>query len=214
MEQELDDAALMEFSRCFSQIIDFRSRFTATHSRGVAAAAAALAGLFDLPQGMSERLVLAGNLHDLGKLAVPSEILEKPAALDSGEFETMRRHAAVGAGVLGAVRGLDDVARWVSRHHERLDGKGYPDGFGAEALSLPCRILAVADVFTAVCEDRPYRPGMPEAEARALLSREAERGGLDPEVVGPLLSHFADVTAARAGAQAEAAREFQAFHAG
>lgn len=211
-ERELDDPSLMDFSRCFSQIIDFRSRFTATHSRGVAATAAALAGLLDLPRGMTERLVLAGNLHDLGKLAVPSEILEKPAALDPGEFEIMRRHALVSSEVLGAVAGLEDVARWAGRHHERLDGRGYPQGLAGETLTRGCRILAVADVFTAVSEDRPYRPGMSETQVRTVLSRDAGRGGLDAGVVGELLANYDDVSAARAGAQAEAGREFRAFY--
>lgn len=211
LELSLGDDEIPVFSRAFSQVIDFRSRFTATHSRGVAAVAHALAELQGLPEDIRARLLLAGDLHDLGKLAVPTEILEKPGPLDPREAEIMRSHAEIGERVLSQVPGLEDVAEFGCRHHERPNGRGYPRGLAGDRLRQPSLLVAAADVFTAVLEDRPYRPGMTLDKARSLLRSLADDNDLDPQAVDLLLAHTAQVDEARRQAQDEARLQFSAF---
>jgi HD-GYP domain-containing protein (c-di-GMP phosphodiesterase class II) len=204
---------LLQFSRFFALIIDFRSRHTATHSLGVAETAARLGGLAGMSATDQNRLRLAGNLHDIGKLAVPVVILDKPGALTVEEFDTVRHHATVCETILGSVPGLDNVADWASQHHERPDGSGYPHGLKGEQLSLGSRIVGVADVFTAITEDRPYRPGMPPAQSTRVLHDMAAQGSLDPDLVALLLDNHDDVTEVRRAAQQEAHMEFERFRA-
>ncbi|MBG0776488.1 MAG: HD domain-containing protein [Desulfovibrionaceae bacterium] len=200
--------ALQGLGRLFCQVIDFRSRFTATHSRGVADGAAALASFCGLDGPLCERIRMAGMIHDLGKLAVPRAVLEKPGALTSDERNVIKAHAFHTHAILHGLGGLEREARWAALHHERMDGAGYPFRVPGDRLDLPARIIAVADVFTALTEDRPYRAAMPEAATRALMRSMAAEGQLDADVAAVLDGHFADVDTARRGAQHEAAAEY------
>lgn len=202
---------ILDFSHLFSQIIDFRSRFTATHSRGVAETSMSLARLVGFDSLDLQRIHVAGNLHDLGKLAVSGEILEKPGPLTDGEYALMKEHAGHSHRILSAVPGLERISDWASMHHERLDGKGYPFGRGADELSMGSRIVAVSDVFTAITEDRPYRKGMLRGEARAVLERMAE-SALDRGLVALLLDNYEDSCQVRAECQQKAWREFERFY--
>ncbi|MGE4552082.1 MAG: HD-GYP domain-containing protein [Desulfovibrionaceae bacterium] len=190
----------LAFARLFARIIDFRSAYTASHSSGVAEVAAWLGERAGMGPEARELLHMAGYLHDIGKLAVPAEILDKPGCLTGEEWERMRRHAAYSGDVLGEVPGLELVCRWAASHHERLDGGGYPLGLRGPELDLGSRIVAAADVFTAITEDRPYRCGMPAEDARAVLAHVAEKG-LDRAVVGLLLDGFDEVDELRRQAQ-------------
>ncbi|WP_285908041.1 HD domain-containing phosphohydrolase [Pseudodesulfovibrio pelocollis] len=202
---------LLQFSRFFALIIDFRSRHTATHSLGVAETSARLAALSGMTTPSQDRLRLAGNLHDIGKLAVPVTILDKPGPLTRQEFDTVRHHATTSETILRSVPGLDDIADWASQHHERPDGSGYPHGLKGRELSLGSRIVGVCDVFTAITEDRPYRPGMtPDQSARVLLDM-ARGGSLDADLVALLLDNHTEVAEARILAQARAHEEFERF---
>lgn len=209
----LEGGQILDFSLTFSQVIDFRSRFTATHSRAVAEVGRALAEMDGFSPADQELVLLAGNLHDLGKLAVPAEILEKPGGLSLPEAEIMRRHAEIGTRVLSAVPGLEDVAEYGGRHHERPNGRGYPQGLTRADLRRPSLLLSVADVFTALLEDRPYRPGMSPAQTRDLLLALAEAGDLDRDAVRLLLSRQDVVAEILRLAQREAQEQFNAFAA-
>ncbi len=148
---------------------------TARHSARVGAAAAALGRSMGLPEGEVRQLRAAGILHDLGKLVVPQEILDKPGPLTADEWVEVRRHPSVGADILLAVSAdLAPLADAVRSHHERWDGSGYPDGRAGEQIPLAGRILAVVDVFDAVTCTRSYRTHtLGELEARALLVAES-----------------------------------------
>jgi HD-GYP domain-containing protein (c-di-GMP phosphodiesterase class II) len=115
---------------------------------------------------------LAGVLHDIGKIGIPDSILKKPEALDEHDWIEMRKHPELGARILQGAH-LDDIAGWVLAHHERPDGQGYPVGLAAGQIPLQARILAVADAYEAMTNDRVYRAAMPESEARAELKRYA-----------------------------------------
>jgi HD-GYP domain-containing protein (c-di-GMP phosphodiesterase class II) len=209
--RKLGLAELAAFTVLYSQIIDFRSRFTSTHSRGVAATAVALCKAVGFDEQECELMRVAGDLHDLGKLAVPTSILEKPGKLTPEEYAKVMEHARHTHAVLGQVPGLEVVKTWAALHHERLDGNGYPFHLDKASLELGSRIMAVADVFTALTEDRPYRPGMSREDALSVLRDMARDGSLDPGVVGLLAEEFDEVNAVRQEAQDQARSEFENF---
>ena len=149
---KLDLNNLMSIANLFCQIIDFWSPFTATHSKVVAAVAESLARFMGFSFPDCQRMRIAGYLHDLGKLAVPKEILEKPGNLTQAEFNIIRSHPFYGYRTLEMVRGLELINTWGSLHHEQLNGNGYPFHLQAEELTLGSRIMAIADIFTALTE--------------------------------------------------------------
>lgn len=208
-ELGLDD--LLGLGKVFSYVIDFRSRFTATHSAGVAATSEALAGLMGFSERECVTMRVAGYLHDLGKLAVPAEILEKPGRLTVDEFSVMRAHTYHTYSVLERIPSLDVINAWGAFHHERLDGRGYPFHLTDRELTLGSRIMAVADVFTAVTEDRPYREAMPKERGLEIVQKMAASSALDAKVVSVLAAALDDVAARRKTAQRDAAREYETF---
>jgi HD-GYP domain-containing protein (c-di-GMP phosphodiesterase class II) len=211
---ELDLTGLESLGKLISHIIDFRSRFTATHSSGVAATAGALAGLCGFPEEGRLMMRVAGRLHDLGKLAVPSEMINKPSKLFRSEFNVMKSHTFYTYRILEPLGELRTINTWASYHHERMDGRGYPFRVGAKELSLGSRVMAAADVFTALTEDRPYRKGFPRERVTRVLSHMAQSEKLDPEVVSILLAKYEEMDAARREAQREAEEEYEAFMQG
>jgi HD-GYP domain-containing protein (c-di-GMP phosphodiesterase class II) len=201
---------LTSYAKMVAQIIDFRSRFTSTHSAGVAASAAAIARLTGFSDRDSSMMEIAGYLHDLGKLVIPAEILEKPGKLTPKEMDVMRTHTYHTYHILKSL-GLDSMNEWAAFHHERLDGKGYPFHHGEVDLSLGSRIMAVADVFTAITEDRPYRLGMNNEEAAYVLKGMADRSALDSEVVSLLLNNYDYVVRLREETQGAAGVTYEDF---
>jgi HD-GYP domain-containing protein (c-di-GMP phosphodiesterase class II) len=139
---------------------------TEEHTRRVALRAVQVGEQLGLPPGQLRTLAIGGLLHDMGKLAVPDRILNKPAALDDDEFAVIKRHPEWGERLLRELGGFGQTVRQLVRsHHERLDGKGYPDGLGERQLSLPTRILAVCDVYDALVSERVYRAAWSEERA-------------------------------------------------
>lgn len=200
--------SLLDLARIFSRIIDFRSRFTATHSSGVAASAEALARLIGFSERECTMMKVAGFLHDLGKLAVPTEVLEKPGPLSPQERDLIRCHTFHTYRTLENIGDFALINAWASFHHECLDGSGYPFHLTREELSLGSRIMAVADVFTAITEDRPYRRGMESEQALATIGEMVARQALDPLVVEVLRANFALINTVRMEAQAASIREY------
>jgi putative nucleotidyltransferase with HDIG domain len=163
-----------------------RDDSTAEHTRRVALLAAAVAEELKMPAAARRQLAMGGLLHDVGKLSVPLEILRKPAALDDAEYAQIKRHPLAGRALLEELGGFPEpVRRLVSDHHERLDGKGYPHGLGADDLDLQTRVLAACDVYDALVSDRVYRAAWPAERAVALL-REESGTAFDADVVAAL----------------------------
>lgn len=202
---------LLDASRMVAQLVDFRSRFTATHSQGVAAVAEELGVMAGLRHDESLLLRVAGSLHDVGKLAIPAEILEKPGPLDDEEYRVMKGHAYYTDSVLSAIPGLREIGAWGARHHERLDGNGYPFHLDGGKLDLGARIMSVADVFTALTEDRPYRDGLDSVSTRRILEGMVSDGALDHEVVNMVMHDYARCERVRKDAQVLAQMEFVRF---
>jgi HD-GYP domain-containing protein (c-di-GMP phosphodiesterase class II) len=205
----LDTSGVMQLAGLFSRVIDFRSRYTAVHSSGVAALAESLAGYAGMPHGKHRMMRLAGYLHDIGKLAVPAEILDKPARLTQSEFSIIKAHTFYTHRVLGDIRALEEVRSWASYHHERIDGRGYPFHRSGDGLCLGSRVMSVADVFTALAEPRPYRPGMERPRVMRLMGRMAKDGALDPELVGMVDKNYDELELACRSAQYEARSHYE-----
>jgi HD-GYP domain-containing protein (c-di-GMP phosphodiesterase class II) len=159
---------------------------TEGHTRRVALLAVAIGERLGLPEGRLRQLALGGLLHDVGKLSVPNEILNKPGRLTDAEFAEIRRHPGAGRQLLNDLGGFPRlVLDLVESHHERLDGGGYPNHVSAAELDLAVRILTVADVYDALTADRVYREAWPSERALTLLDDEAGRA-FDPACVGAL----------------------------
>ena len=171
LQIEADDARLDRIADAFALIIDAKSPFTFDHSRRVAAYAGAINARLGGDGVDRVRLRRAALLHDLGKLTVPNSILDKPAALDAGEWAIVRRHPAFTQSVLDRVPVFREFASDAASHHEWVNGGGYCLGLSGAALSRTARILAVADVVDALSADRPYRPGLACADVRGVLRR-------------------------------------------
>jgi putative nucleotidyltransferase with HDIG domain len=164
--------------------------YTAAHEQGVAELAAGVASQLELSATERQILRFAALTHDIGKLAVPSEILNKPGPLDADEWEVMKRHSTVGAELLRQIPFFSEVHPLVRSHHERWDGSGYPDRLQGLDIPLGARILAVCDSYNAMVTDRPYRRAMARSAAEAELTRNAG-SQFDPDVADALLRHLA-----------------------
>jgi diguanylate cyclase (GGDEF)-like protein len=178
---ELRIAAVM----LLAETLDLRDPGTARHSRTVGAFARQTAVALGLADERVDRIHAAGVLHDLGKLGIADAILFKPGPLTDAEWLEIRRHPEVGARILENA-GLTEIAGWVRAHHERMDGRGYPDALREHEIALEARILAVCDAYEAMIAERPYKTGMPPQAARAELLRCAGTQ-FDPEVVSAFI---------------------------
>lgn len=205
----LDLEGVGQLGLFFSQVIDFRSHFTASHSSGVSACAEALAGMAGFSGARRRLMSVAGHVHDLGKLAVPRRILQKAGPLSAEETAVMRSHTYYTHRILSAIPALATVREWGALHHERLDGSGYPFRYKGARLCTGSRIMAVADVFTALSEDRPYRRGLKRREALAIMRGMARDSALDPELVALLEKNYGEIEHKRRLSQFEAAGRYR-----
>jgi putative nucleotidyltransferase with HDIG domain len=162
---------------------------TAMHGHDVAEIAERIARRLGLSDGEARDVRYAALLHDVGKIAVPSEILLKPAALDEEEWRVMRSHAEIGAELVARIDAFAHIAAAVRHHHERIDGSGYPGGLSGEEIPLAARIIAACDTFDAITSDRPYRQARSIEEARTELESVAG-SQLDRRVVDALLAEL------------------------
>ena len=203
---------LLELGTLLSQIIDFRSKFTAAHSSGVSAVACSLAETMGLSDHECLLMNLAGDLHDIGKLVVPEAILEKNGRLSSDEFDVMRSHAYYTDRLLSGISAFDSIRIWGALHHEKLNGQGYPFGLKEHQIPLGSRIMAVADIYTAVAEDRPYRKGMDRKDTMEVLNNLVKDGSIDKNVVGALMGDYSLIESNRIEAQNEALQKYIEFY--
>jgi HD-GYP domain-containing protein (c-di-GMP phosphodiesterase class II) len=169
--------------KAFAMFIDNKSRYTANHSQDVAHCAGNIATHLGLSEQSVRTIHLAGLLHDLGKVAIPNEILEKPGKLTEHEYGLIKSHPYYTAFILDKIPELRTVGFLASAHHERLDGSGYYLGRKGENLSLEARLIAVADVYAALAADRPYRKGMDPKEIIQIMKEMAQIRHLDADLV-------------------------------
>jgi putative two-component system response regulator len=188
--EERDSAEAVVFA--LARAVEAKSPFTHGHSERVTRYVLALADQVRVSEADRDILRKGALLHDIGKLSVPDAILNKPGSLTAEEYEIVKCHSASGAHIVEPLASVRDAIPLIRWHHERPDGKGYPDGLRGEAIPLPARILAVADACDAMTSDRPYRKGMSPARVEQVLRDGAGRQW-DARLVGAFLECKHDV---------------------
>ena len=173
---------VMRFAEVFADIADAKGGHTVGHSRRTADGAEKLATALELDAGHVEMIRIAALLHDIGLLGVPARVMSKPDILSVSEMQLMRQHPSNSELVLSPLPGFEEVAFWIARHHERPDGRGYPDMLTGEEIPLESRILSVADVYSALIAERPHRGALSPKDAKQILLGAAGTQ-LDPELV-------------------------------
>jgi len=149
--------------------LEARDHYTRGHSESVALLVSEMASQMGLEPEEIDSLGIAGRLHDIGKIGVPDNILLKPGRLTEAEFSIVRQHPLTGASILGSIPSIQELIPVIRHHHERFDGKGYPDGLKGDRIPLWARMTAVADTYDALISDRPYRKGMPQGKALSII---------------------------------------------
>jgi len=180
--------------RAFARTIDANSPWTAGHSERVTHLALAIGRQLELDDAQLGQLYRGGLLHDIGKVAVPPEVLDKPGRLTPEEREIVERHPGVGFDILSPIPGFADILPIVRSHHERIDGTGYPDRLAGDAIPYLARVLAVADVYDALTSDRPYRAGMTRQKAIGIM-QEGAGTWLDADVLAAFVALGYEVAA-------------------
>jgi len=170
----------------FNQLLDLKDLNTGVHSTRLAEWALHVAGELGLDENVLSDLEVAALLHDIGKIGIPDAILHKPARLADDEYALMKKHPEYGWAVMRNVPGMERASLMILHHHESYDGKGYPAGLKGDEIPIGSRIVSVIDAFDAMVSSRPYRAGMPYAEAeRRLLAASGTQ--FDPGVVDRFL---------------------------
>lgn len=181
--ETVDLSSLEHIAELFAYMVDAKSPYTADHSLDVAKLSHYIASKMDLPPDVCSKIEIAGLLHDLGKLRVPDELLDKEGPLDDDEFDVIKIHAYATHQILSQIRGMEDITEWACQHHEKLNGKGYPYHVEEAQIALPSRIIAVADVFQALAQKRPYRPNLKPLQIMEIIREKVVKHELDGNVV-------------------------------
>jgi HD-GYP domain-containing protein (c-di-GMP phosphodiesterase class II) len=190
VSREMDFQKIRTISQIFSNIIDAKSPFTGSHSRGISEKVGTICRYYEFDDTSYWKMRIAADLHDIGKLAVPNEILDKPGKLNGKEFRVIQSHPFYTRKILEMINGFEDITNWASNHHEKLDGSGYPYGIGENKLDFNSRILACVDIYQALTEDRPYRRGMAHKDAVQIMEKMAQNHLIESAVVEDINSIF------------------------
>ncbi len=179
---ELERAETVLFSLALS--IEAKDPYTQGHCDRLSKYSLALAERLGLPAELQVALRRAGIVHDIGKVAVPDQILLKPGPLTPDEWNTMKQHPVAGERICAPLRSFRHVLPVIRHHHEKLDGSGYPDGLKGEQIPLAARVLQTVDIYDALTTTRPYRKGLSPKEAFAIMREEVKRGWWDGRILG------------------------------
>jgi HD-GYP domain-containing protein (c-di-GMP phosphodiesterase class II) len=177
----LPPQAAMKLGELIGQAIDYKSKFTRRHTAGLAEKTLKMAAFYGYEAEETAKLYLAACMHDLGKLATPSAILEKPGRLNDAEFQIIKDHVSHTHWLLEGVD--DDIRHWASAHHEKLDGSGYPLGLTADKLDFNAKLMTCLDIYQAVSEERPYHGARSHAETMPIMNKMAEIGVICGDIV-------------------------------
>jgi putative two-component system response regulator len=176
------DQAYLETVKVLANAIEIRDRYTRGHVDRVTTYTKWMAEELRWPPENIRSLEFGARLHDIGKIAVPYHILNKPEELNQDEWQLMRQHPTIGAQLLQDITHLTDSIPYILYHHERWDGKGYPEGLSGRDIPIGARMLAITDVYDALTTVRPYRPATPRDEVYQLLEAEAGKH-FDPDLI-------------------------------
>ena len=173
---------IIPISETFMNIIDSKSKFTCNHSKGISEKIRIMSDYYNFVTEKKLKLYIAANLHDLGKLYLPNAILEKPDKLNAFEFSEIKRHTYYTKLALDKIDGFEDISSWAANHHEKLNGKGYPESLCADELDFESRLLGVIDIYQALTEERPYRRGLSHKETMKIIYSMANGGFIDNQI--------------------------------
>lgn len=189
--KDLSFEEIKKITSVFSRIVDSKSHFTREHSSGLADKVALMADYYKKSKEEKMKLVIAADLHDIGKLAIPNEILDSPRKLTFEEFELMKKHAYYTRIALQEITGFEDIKEWAANHHEKLNGMGYPYGKKAKDLDFNSRLMACLDIYQALTEERPYRKSLEHKEAMNILYEMCNKGFIDGKITEDIDNVFA-----------------------
>lgn len=181
--QKLCYKEIIYFADVFSQIIDRRSTFTYKHSRGIADVVNKVVLALGYDCEVQDKMNISALLHDIGKLVVPNDIIDKNGKLDEEERYQINKHTYFTRWILEQVEGFDEIVEYASNHHEKLNGKGYPLQLKAEEISELARIMTICDIYQALTEVRPYRENMPLEKVWTIIDDMVQKGELDANLV-------------------------------
>ncbi|MEG2441488.1 MAG: HD domain-containing phosphohydrolase [Acetivibrio sp.] len=181
--REYTGEQLIQFSSFYGRIVDYKSKFTKNHSMGLADKCMIMAQYYGYNKEKQEKLYFAGAVHDVGKLVIPRDILEKPDRLTKNEYKIIQSHASYTYEILNKIQGLEEITSWASNHHEKLNGKGYPLQKTADELGQEERLMACLDIYQALTEKRPYKNEIQHKEAMKILNKMVISGELDSQIV-------------------------------
>ena len=181
---------IRDMTKSLSTIIDSKSPYTQLHSSGLAAKAAKLANHYGYNEEDTYELLIAADLHDIGKLAVPNSILEAKRKLTVDEYEVIKEHTYYTRIALAEIKGFENIVEWASNHHEKLNGDGYPFGKYQDELDFNSRLMGCLDIYQALTEDRPYRPSLTHKVAMRILNDMKNDTFIDSKITADIDSIF------------------------
>ena len=191
-EREYTFSEIKNMMDVFAKIVDYKSVFTSRHSTQITDRVYKMAQYYQYDEWTCERLYIAGALHDIGKMAIGNDILEKPDKLSDKEFVNMKNHAWYTYQILSRIKNAEDITSYASLHHEKLNGKGYPFGKTAEELGEKERLMACIDIYQALREDRPYKAGMTHQDAMKIMQNMVNQGFIDSKITEDINCVFAE----------------------
>jgi HD-GYP domain-containing protein (c-di-GMP phosphodiesterase class II) len=181
MEVPLNE--IRKITGVLSKIIDSKSRYTQRHSHDLSNKVEIMVNYYNMSDEEKVKMIIAADLHDIGKLAVSNDILDSPRKLTNEEFEIVKKHPYYTRLALQEIKGFEEITEWASNHHEKLNGKGYPFGKTAKDLDFNSRLLACLDIYEALTEERPYRRSLTHKEAMEILRNMADDGLIDSKII-------------------------------
>lgn len=177
---------IRDITKVFSNIIDSKSKFTRRHSKGLAEKAALMGDYYNFNEDEKIKFVIAADLHDLGKLAIPNSILDAQRKLTNDEFALIESHTYYTRRALSKIHGFEEITEWASNHHEKLNGLGYPYGKTAQELDFNSRLMGCLDIYQALTEERPYRTGLSHEQAMDIMHEMVNGGFIDSGIVNDI----------------------------
>lgn len=191
---ELSFEEIHNITSVLSKIIDSKSNYTKRHSQELSAKAAIMSDYYSFDIDEKMKLIIAADMHDIGKLAVPNDILDSPNKLSDEEFDIIKKHSYFTRIALNGIKGFEDITEWASNHHEKLNGRGYPFGKIEKELDFNSRLLCCLDIYEALTEERPYRVGLSHKEAMDILKQMKDGGFVDGNITNDIDKVFGGLT--------------------
>jgi len=187
---DYSDEEIKNICQFFAKIVDYKSSVTKNHSLGVATKCYEMAKYYGFDDDKAIRFYFAGAFHDIGKLIINNDILEKPGKLTTEEFEHIKNHAAATKMILSSIDGIEDITRWASLHHEKLDGSGYIKGIDGKDLTFEDRLLACIDIYQALIEKRSYKGDFRHSDSISIMRDMANDNKIDKKIVEDINNYY------------------------